>query len=84
MGIFHKDEKTRGHTLISNELATARMNLKDREGDLEKAILHVSELREIVGGLIDKVSNLEHDQRALDRGYIALMGDRHQQSAQEK
>ena len=61
--------------LVQNELNAARRDLAAKLADIEdvrkleaEMIVRCSELRE-------KVADLERDQKAIDRGYIALMGD---------
>ena len=77
MAFLRQDETlSRGNDLIRAELNQARDNLKARQGDLTKARAHVAELEDTIARLTKKVADLEHDQRALDRGYIALMCDR--------
>lgn len=75
MAMFYEKPKPRGYSLIAAELDGAKALLKDRSADLEKAKRHVRELESAIESLAEKVAGLEHDQRALDRGYIALMGD---------
>lgn len=67
--------KPSGYTLIANAIKEKKQLLNDRQADLEKAEGHVKELRETCARLESHVSELEHCQRALDRGYLALMGD---------
>lgn len=72
---------SRGYALVADELATKRQRLKDRQADLDKAQRHVAELAQTCGRLKSDIEELEHDQRALDRGYIALMGDAQRQAS---
>lgn len=75
MGMIFGKERTRGYGLIRAELDAKRRLLTDRLADLAKAMKHVEELRETCKGLEKDVADLEHDESALTRGYIALMGD---------
>lgn len=74
MAFFDKS-KPRGYTLIAAELTIKRRQLAERKEDLTKAELHVLELKGICASLETQVAELEHDQHALDRGYLAIMGD---------
>ena len=56
-------------------LKTGRGLLKDRRDDLERAKRLVKELEGTCADLEQKVAELERDERALARGYVALMGD---------
>lgn len=75
MAMFFEKSEPLGQALISTELATARSYLKDRQGELAKAERNIAELKATCERLTEKITNLERDQRALQRGYIALMGD---------
>lgn len=66
---------SRGYELIRDQLQTKRLQLKDRLAALEMAERIVVELTATCNDLKTTIADLEHDQRALDRGYIAIMGD---------
>jgi septal ring factor EnvC (AmiA/AmiB activator) len=76
MAGFFVEDKPRGYTLIAAELYQAKAQLKDRQGELVKAERHVADVKDTCARLSAKIAELEHDQRALDRGYIALMSER--------
>lgn len=69
------DPKTNGGRLIRQELDVCRGYLKDREADLEKAKRHVGELTDTCARLRSKIEALERDEKALTRGYVAMMCD---------
>ena len=77
MAIWPKkdDPTTGGGFLIRRELEAARFDLSSRRGDLEEATKRVVELKEACERLSEKVGQLEHDEKALIRGHIALMCD---------
>lgn len=61
--------------MIKDELQTKKSQLEARTKDLEKAVRLVSELGETCALLKTEISDLEHDENALTRGYIAIMAD---------
>ena len=71
-----ENTQTSASSLIANALDSARLRLGGYQMDLAKAQARVAELTDTCERLTTTIAGLEHDQNALNRGYIAIMGDK--------
>ena len=66
---------SRASTLVQQELSAAKRDLQARLSDIDEVRKRESELICTCARLREKIAELEHDQKAIDRGYIAIMCD---------
>lgn len=70
-----RNEESGARLLISNELAQSRRQLRELQEEQQKLSQALQELTGRIQRLQGKVLQLEHDEKALMRGYLAMMGD---------
>lgn len=73
--LVRNDAEVGARLLISNELAMARRQLREANDEYQELVARVTEVAGGVQRLKFKIEQLERDEKALTRGYVALMGD---------